>query len=267
MTSVYSPEAVAEFENATWSRCAKSYSGGFALLTGEAIEPMLRDLTIVKEERVLDIGTGPGLVAATAAKQGAKVLGIDFSEAMVSEARRRHPELEFSHGSAESLEFQHAAFDKLTGNFVLHHSGNPSALLQEANRVLKPAGKMALTIWDDMSKLEAFGLFFAAVTEHSDGADLPHGPLFGVSDRTTLCKMVETAGFQDVQVKGLELEWKMHSIDSLLMAFYDWANMAALPEDVQHAIETSVRANAKRYLCKQGFVIPNPALLITATKE
>ena len=44
---------------------------------------------------VLDVATGPGYVAAEAARRGAAVVGVDFSAAMLAEARRHHPAIDF----------------------------------------------------------------------------------------------------------------------------------------------------------------------------
>ena len=86
MDQLIDPEEVARFENATWSRCASGYMDGFGALVGEAIRPLLDEVNVNRDDRVLDVGTGPGLVAAAAAERGAEVVGVDFSEAMLAEA-------------------------------------------------------------------------------------------------------------------------------------------------------------------------------------
>ena len=157
---------------------------------------MLDAVEVGRGHRVLDVGTGPGIVAAAATERGADVVGIDFSEAMLAQGRRLHPEIEFREASAESLPFDDGEFDAVVGNFVLHHSGRPQRVLEEAFRVLRERGKMAFTVWADPSKLEAFGLFFAAVDKQPGSAELPHGPLFGVSDPNVFQQMVRDAGFR-----------------------------------------------------------------------
>ena len=94
-------------------------------------------------------GTGPGLVAAAAAERGADVIGIDFSEEMVAEARRLHPDIEFRKAAAESLPFDDGKFDSVVGNFVLHHSGKPGEVLREAFRVLHGGARVGFTVWTD----------------------------------------------------------------------------------------------------------------------
>jgi ubiquinone/menaquinone biosynthesis C-methylase UbiE len=239
---------------------------GFGPLVSEAIEPLLDAVEVKEGSRVLDIGTGPGLVAATAKERGAKPVGIDFSEAMLAKARQLHAEIEFRIGSAESLPFEDGEFDAVVANFVLHHTGRPDKVLEEAFRVLRGDGRMGFTVWADLSKLEAFGLFFASVEEHAGAAELPHGPLFGVSDFEFFHQMVRDTGFCESSVSELHVAWQMRSIDPFLTAFRDWANMDTFPNDIQDAIEVTVRERANAYLSDDGFTIPNPAILVSAVK-
>ncbi|HMB68699.1 MAG TPA: hypothetical protein VKU85_05285, partial [bacterium] len=53
---------VARFENATWSRCADGYMDGFGPLVTEAVRPLLERAGVASGERILDLGTGPGVV-------------------------------------------------------------------------------------------------------------------------------------------------------------------------------------------------------------
>ena len=152
MQDQFDAEAVARFENETWSRCATGYMDGFGALVSEGITPLLDEVKVSAGDRVLDVGTGPGPVAAAVAERGAKPIGLDFSETMLTEARRGHPDIEFRAGSGEALPFGDNAFDVVVGNFVLHHSGAPDKVMTEACRVLRPRGRMGFTVWADPSK-------------------------------------------------------------------------------------------------------------------
>ncbi len=262
----FDPEEVTRFENATWSRCAETYLHGFGALVRETIVPLLDEVKVRDGDRVLDVGTGPGLVAAAAAERGADVVGIDFSEAMVTEARRHYPGLTFQHARAESLPFEDGRFDAVVGNFVLHHAARPEDVLREAFRVLRRGGRVGFTVWAEPSKLEAFGLFFAAVEEHAGSAELPHGPLFGVSDFEVFHGMVRSAGFGESSVRELPIAWRTSSIDPYVASFCDWANLEAFPKKVRDGIEATVRERAALYRSGNVFVLPNPAILIAAVK-
>ncbi|HZD09911.1 MAG TPA: methyltransferase domain-containing protein [Candidatus Binatia bacterium] len=266
MTTQFSAQDVAKFENETWSRCARNYVDGFGALVQEAVPALLGEVAVHAGNRVLDLGTGPGIVAAMAAERGAEVVGVDFSQPMIDEARRRHASITFRTASADDLPFDDGEFDVVTGNFMLHHCGRPQAVLEESHRVLRDGGRIGLTVWAEPSKLEAFGLFFAAVEEHAGAAELPHGPLFGVSDFAVFHRMLQQAGFGDSSVTELNMAWRTPSLEPYLTAFREWANLAVLPAETREAIETTVRQNAPAYRTNGLFILPNPAILMSATK-
>jgi SAM-dependent methyltransferase len=185
---------------------------------------------------------------------------------MLEEAKRRHPGIDFQLASAETLPFGNEEFDAVVGNFVLHHSGDPVMLLKEAFRVLRVDGRMAFTVWADLTKLQAFGLFFGAMERQGLGGELPHGPLFGVSDFDVYRGMTATAGFRDTLVRELSIVWRMASIDSLLDAFFDWANMNAARPEVRAAVAADIRQASRTYEAAGTLTIHNPAILVSATK-
>lgn len=267
MGTTFTAADVAAFEHATWSRCAPGYADGFAVLTAQAIEPLMDRVGVGPGTRVLDLGTGTGVVAASVVERGASVVGVDFSEMMISEARRRMPETDFRVASAESLPVEDRSFDAVIGNVVLHHLAEPGRSLGEAQRVLEPQGQIGCTIWAEPESLEAFGLFFAAVEQHAGSAELPHGPLFGVTDSEALISLFVDAGFSHVNVERLSTVWRMDSIDRLLQAFGAWAQLDSFPRETQRRIEDSVRSAAIAYEKADGLEFPNPMLLISATKS
>lgn len=266
MTTTFSPDEVTQFERATWSRCAKRYMDTFGVLTDEAIPALLEAANITKDSRVLDVGTGPGNAAGAAQERGGVVIGIDFSSAMLAEARQRHPDIEFKEANADDLPFKGGEFDAVISNLAVHHMGRPQQFLTEARRVLRDGGKLAFTVWGDPAKLAAFGLFFAAMETHGDPAVLPHGPLFGVSDFETFHEMLQKAGFRDLNVRELDISWRLSSMESYLSGFEDWANLDALPDALRSAIETDVRTAANHFKHNGEYVIPNPVILVSATR-
>src|SRR2546423_7968232 len=141
------PSAFHDFEQDGWQRAAEHYGGAFGALTIQTAAPLLDAVHAAAGTRLLDVATGPGFVAAAAAARGADVVGLDFSPAMIAEARRRHSTIAFRDGDAESLPFADASFDGVVMNFGLLHLARPEAALSEAHRVLRPRGRCALTIW------------------------------------------------------------------------------------------------------------------------
>ena len=104
---------------------------------------------------VLDVAAGRGAVLfPAAAKVGAsgRVMGIDFTAAMVSETAkdiesRKIANAEIRQMDAEQLEFDDAAFDYVTCGFAVQMFAEPARVLQEFRRVLRPGGQVALSSW------------------------------------------------------------------------------------------------------------------------
>ncbi|WP_280369861.1 class I SAM-dependent methyltransferase [Nocardia wallacei] len=105
----------------------------------------------VPGDRVLDIGSGPGKLAAVlAAAVGpdGSVLGIDASRAMVDYARvhAAAANIGFEVGAAQSLPVPDAEFDVVTCTFVMHHvaAERRADALAEMYRVLRSGGRLLL---------------------------------------------------------------------------------------------------------------------------
>jgi demethylmenaquinone methyltransferase / 2-methoxy-6-polyprenyl-1,4-benzoquinol methylase len=102
-------------------------------------------------DRVLDVATGTGLVAAALVRRyGCSVVGLDQSPEMLAHAQgrlRANPHLaariELVRAEAESLPFAHRDFDHLTFTYLLRYLDDPGATLRELARVVKPGGRIA----------------------------------------------------------------------------------------------------------------------------
>jgi len=100
-------------------------------------------------DRVLDVATGTGMVAAELlGRAGCSVVGIDQSAAMLSRARSRFAatapgRVELLEGEAEHLPFADGSFDALTFTYLLRYVDDPAATVQELARVVKPGGRVA----------------------------------------------------------------------------------------------------------------------------
>jgi demethylmenaquinone methyltransferase/2-methoxy-6-polyprenyl-1,4-benzoquinol methylase len=93
---------------------------------------------------VLDVATGTGAVARELLRHGCTVVGLDQSQGMLAEARRRLPdEVELVEGSADRLPFADASFDALTFAYLLRYVDDPAATLRELARVVRPGGTVA----------------------------------------------------------------------------------------------------------------------------
>jgi len=116
-----------------------------------------------RNQQALDVGTGTGLVAnlvAAKVKPG-MVIGIDLSERMLSIARsRKGSNTQFVGMAAERLVFRPGTFDLVTMGEALAYLADPVAALEEAHRVLKPKGRLAVSCLRRSLSTAAQNLFF-----------------------------------------------------------------------------------------------------------
>src|SRR5437588_7745897 len=119
--------------------------------------------TPAKHEQVLDVGTGTGLVANMLAPRvnPGLVIGVDLSENMLSIARaNKAKNVQFVGMAAEHLVFRPATFDLVTMGQALAYFADPTTALAEANRVLRPGGRLAVSCQRRSLNTRAQDLFF-----------------------------------------------------------------------------------------------------------
>jgi ubiquinone/menaquinone biosynthesis C-methylase UbiE len=98
---------------------------------------------------VLDVGCGTGRLLESAAQRwsGARLTGIDPSEAMVAEARRKHEgdaRFTFTVAGASDLPLEPSSFDTAFSTMSFHHWGDQASGIREVARVLRPGGLFVL---------------------------------------------------------------------------------------------------------------------------
>jgi ubiquinone/menaquinone biosynthesis C-methylase UbiE len=116
-----------------------------------------------KGEQVLDVGTGTGLVAHLVAPRisPGTVIGIDLSDNMLAIARsKRGKNVQFLGMAAERLIFKPETFDLVTMGQALAYLSDPTDALAEAHRVLRPGGRLAVSVQRRSLSTRAQDLFF-----------------------------------------------------------------------------------------------------------
>ena len=154
-------DAFNRFEAAGWEARAGSYAF-LTPITGRVIGALLGAVEAGTDTQLLDVGSGPGDLAAAAAERGADPVGIDVAPSMVRRAAMAHPGIPFRVGSFEAIPGGAGSFDAVVGNFVFNHVGRPGVALAEAHRVLRPGGRLALSTWDAARHNRILGLLLDA---------------------------------------------------------------------------------------------------------
>lgn len=267
-------QAFGQFEHGAWEKVVREYDDFFGSLTVQSIEPLLDATGIARGMRVLDVATGPGYVAAAAARRGALVTGLDFSAAMVALAKSRYPDIRFQEGNAEAPPFPDASFDAVVICFGLLHFPDADQALREAFRMLRPGGRLGISVWASPEKAVGFGLMLDAIRENGNvDIGLPPGPsFFRFSDPAECRRTLETIGFTSSRSVEVAQVWRFPSVS----AWFDGVERstvrtAALLRGQTPAAYSAIRdafeARGSAYRVGEGRVdVPMPALVTTATR-
>ncbi len=151
--------AAADRDSNPRQKDAASYdtaAAGFAQLTerfgGPVAELMLDVADIHSADRVLDVGTGTGLVARRAARraQDGSVIGVDHAAGMLAQAqvlgRAAGQAVAYAQMDAMALGLPTASFDVVLSLFLLKHLPDPSRGIAEMLRVLRPGGRIVIGV-------------------------------------------------------------------------------------------------------------------------
>jgi SAM-dependent methyltransferase len=267
-------ESFVEFEKSGWERVANAYHDHWGGLSAQSALPMLQAARVGPGSRVLDVATGAGYVAATAAELGATATGLDFSGAQIELAGRMFPQLDFQRGDAQELSFEDETFDAVVMGFGMNHLPHPEQAAAEAWRVLKPGGRYAFTVWATPKSGEGFGIVTSSIeTNGIANPDLPAAPpLFRFAEEGEVHAMLSEVGFSEISTTIVPQYWRHSTPDQLLDAFSEGAVRAAMlvksqPLHVQEVIRTEVHSQVSKLKRGEEYVIPMPAALSVGHKQ
>ncbi len=189
---------------------------------------------------LLDAGCGAGLAARIAAERGAKVAGLDASEALIAIARERVPAGDFRVGEIEALPFPDARFDVVTGFNSFQFAADPVAALREARRVVRPGGRVAMVVWGRSADCEAMAVVGAIVKllPPDPPAGTPAPPPIPMAEPGELEALMARAGLRPIVSAEVDCPWEYPDLDTALRAFHA---SAPLVRAVQHVGETVAR--------------------------
>ena len=146
-----------------WDRFAPIY-GGFVTGTPgnkKAYGSIYKRIRIVvKDKEVLELATGPGIIAKQVAAVTAKMIATDFSEKMLIEAGKGTIPLQltFERADACDLDYDDNSFDVVIIANALHVIPEPERVMSEIKRVLRPGGLLIAPnfIHDNQKTLSGF---------------------------------------------------------------------------------------------------------------
>ena len=146
-------------------------------------------------DTVIDLGSGAGIDCFLASKKtgpNGKVIGIDFTEAMIAKAKANaikggYDNVEFIFGDIEHLPLEDNAADIIISNCVINLAPDKQKVFNEAYRVLKPEGKMYVSDIVLLKELSA---------EQRKNEELIAGCVGGALLKNDYLEKVKKAGFK-----------------------------------------------------------------------
>ena len=264
-----------EFEHAGWEDAGTctAYRDRLGPVVAQVVEPLLGAVEVRAADRVVDVATGAGIVAAAAARRGASVIGLDFSAEQLRRARAAHPSIPVARADAGALPLASSSIDAVVSSFGMPHFPDPEAFLRECARVLRPAGRLAFSVWAPPDRSPTFAAVFGALAHHGTmNVGLPPGPdFFRYADPAAGSRDLTEAGFVDVSATVVAQTWELPSPDDAVDALLHGtvrtaALLARQPAGVLAEVRRSMREKLAAYAEGNAVRVPMPAVVVRAAK-
>jgi arsenite methyltransferase len=155
---------------------------------------------IKKGDLVIDLGSGAGndaFIARAETGETGKVIGIDFTEAMINKAKKNAEKLgyynvEFRKGDIEHMPLSANTADVIVSNCVLNLVPNKDGVFKEIHRVLKPGGHFSI------SDIVLKGALPAKIRE---AAEMYAGCVAGAIQKEAYLELMEFNGFNNIVIQ------------------------------------------------------------------
>ncbi len=221
-TQSFDPFQYKASQRQDWSNVAAGWRQWWKSMESAAqvVSDRLVELAEVQPgQRVLDIATGIGEPAVTAARRvgpTGRVVAIDQAPQMLAIARERAaelglPNMDFLEVDAEALDFPARSFDAVLSRWGLMFLPNLQGALARIHRVLAPGGRLAAAVWGPPPNVPLISVAMGTVREQVQAAPPPPGVPgpFSLADAPILEQALSEIGFDDVRSERLTVtfEW------------------------------------------------------------
>jgi len=243
----------------------------------QSAEELVEAAGVAHGDRVLDIGCGTGVVARAAATRSgaaANVTGIDVNADMLDAAAHFAAEaglaeIAWLECDAAAMPLPDAAFDISLCQQGLQFMPDKPGAMAEMARVLKPRGKLALSVWKTQSPI---GAAFATVLDRHFGAGTtaPWDMVYSLGDRDHLHDLADGAGLRDAHVvfdvKFARYPDPKAFITGAIAGSPIAGTMAELPEAEHVRLINEIVAELADCHDDDGLAVPAQCLTLTARK-
>jgi ubiquinone/menaquinone biosynthesis C-methylase UbiE len=272
-----------EKSRAGWDEMAAAWERNrdFMWATTRHVGAWLVDGVDAREgDTILDLAGGPGetgFLLAEAVGRSGTVLETDFAAEMVDVAHRRASELGVTNVETRVLDAQEMDLDDDSVDGIVCRWGfmlmiDPASALRECRRVLKEGRRLAFSVWSAPEKnpwVTVTGMTMIQLG-HQPGRD-PFGPggIFSMSDHDTIRSMLGEAGFIDVTIEEMPVDWRYGSFDEAWDFMSQVAGVLAAaikelsPQQVGE-LRSALEANFQAFRTDTGITLPGVAINVSA---
>ena len=203
---------------------------------------------IKKGDVVIDLGSGAGndaFVARHETGETGKVIGIDFTRAMIEKARsnaelRGFNNVEFREGDIEKMPITSNAADVIVSNCVLNLVPDKDAFMKEIFRVLKPGGHFSI------SDIVLEGVLPQTI---KDAAEMYAGCVSGAIQKRVYLELIEHNGFINISIQK---EKKIIIPDDILINYMSDTEIVAFNESGTGIFSITVYGEKPAACCEPG---------------
>lgn len=203
----------------TWDAVAAGYAAQAQRHAVRFAAEALARVTPGPGDSVLDVASGPGVLAFLAAPRAARVVGVDFSPRMIDELRRRATaegarNVEGAVMDSRSLDFPDASFDKAYCMFGFMFFPDRTASFREILRVLRPGGRVLVGTWGPIDRRPLLKVGFDALAEALPS--LPPPEKGALQSAAECVAEMTAAGFTNVEALPCSASTRVESAEQYL---------------------------------------------------
>ena len=209
-------------------------------------------LNVPAKSRWLDVGCGTGALSQTILDFAApgSVKGIDRSDGFVAFARQRLQDerAQFETGDAQALPVETGAYDAVVSGLMLNFVPEPGRAVAEMVRAARPAGVVAVYVWDYAGKMQMMRHFWDAAAAFDPAAgDLDEGRRFSICQPGPLEELFRGVGLRQVEIRPIEIATAFQDFDDYWKPFLGGQGPApgyvqSLSDERRAALRDHIRA-------------------------
>jgi SAM-dependent methyltransferase len=266
-----------------WEAMAPGWERWRAQLA-EALAPvrgwLLGELQPQPGQTVLELGAGVGdtgfEVAAIIGEDG-QLISTDFSPDMVEVARRRGAELGLGNVDYRVIDAERIELDADSVDGVLCQStymlmADPAAALAETRRVLRPGGRLALSVWGapERNPWASIGGMILIERGHMPPPEPGAPGVFSMASEERTRALLEGGGFSSVRTEEVPVSFTFRDLDDYERWVIDVAGpfamvVSRLPEDEREALRGKLGEAFVPFATHGGYELPGIALCAVAS--